>query len=150
MRECQARYTGICPVRARMYVTALEELILTVSRDQPKRGALLRRVRDEARMSIDGYRTMFESSLNFGRGKLIDAVDLKGDLEEQIKNLEDQLKALTAEAKQLTDLCESLEYRAEQKAKASEVKDKEIVDLTAEKQQLEDLKAVLKLSKPQK
>merc|ERR1712060_439679 len=101
MRECQARYTGICPVRARMYVTALEELILTVSRDQPKRGACLRRVRDEARMSIDGYRTVFENSLGFGSGKLAQAVVIKGDLEEQISEMEQQISSLSSDAKRL-------------------------------------------------
>ena len=34
MRECQARYTGICPVRARMYAAAFDELIVAVARDE--------------------------------------------------------------------------------------------------------------------
>jgi len=147
MRECQARYTGICPVRARMYAAAFDELILVIARDEPKRGSVLRRVRDEARMSIDSYRTVFETSLGFGCGKLTQAVEIKGDLEEQINSLEREIRDLTVEAKQLGELCESLEHRAERKAKASEVKDKELVDLAAEKQQLEDLLVVLRLSK---
>lgn len=150
MRECQARYTGICPVRERMYAAAFEELIVSVARDEPKRGACLRRVRDEARMSIDSYRTVFENSLGFGSGKLAQAVVLKGDLEEQISEMEQQISSLSSDAKRLVELCESLEHRAEQKAKAYEVKDKEIVDLAAEKQQLEDLLTVLRHSKPDK
>ena len=34
MRECQARYTGICPVRERMYAVAFDELIVAVARDE--------------------------------------------------------------------------------------------------------------------
>jgi len=150
MRECQARYTGICPVRERMYAAAFDELIVAVGRDEAKRGTLLRRVRDEARMSIDGFRTVFETSLIFGGAKLSQAVAIKGDLEEQIAALEAEIGELQAEAKQLDELCESLEHRCEQKAKAYEVKDKEIVDLTTEKQQLEDLLVVLRASKPDK
>ena len=68
-------------------------------------------------------------------------------MEEQINGLEQEIRDLTVEAKQLGELCESLEHRAERKAKASEVKDKELVDLAAEKTQLEDLLVVLRLSK---
>lgn len=150
MRECQARYTGICPVRERMYAAAFDELVAAVGRDESKRGALLRRVRDEARMSIDGFRTVFETSLLFGSTKLKQAVATKGDLEEQIAKLEAEIGNLQAESKHLDELCESLEHRCEQKAKAYEVKDKEVVDLTTEKQQLEDLLVVLRASKPDK
>ena len=48
----------------------------------------------------------------------------------------------------LVALCASLEYREEQKAKTYEVRDKEIIDLTAEKNQLEQLLSYLKASKP--
>jgi len=150
MRECQARYTGICPVRERMYAAAFDELIVAAARDESKRGAMLRRVRDEARMSIDNYRTVFESSIGFGSVKLTEAVDSKGDLEEQVAGLEGENHGLTAEAKHLTELCEALEHRADQKAKAYEVKNKEVTELTKERQQLEDLLAVLRLSKPDK
>ena len=150
MRERQAKYTGICPVREGIYAAVFDELIASVARDQPKRGSLLRRVHAESRMSIDAYRTVFESSIDFGTRKLREAVERKGDLEERVADLDAQIAALRANVVELQNLCESLEHREEQKAKVYEVKDKEEVDLATEKQQLEELLAVLRLSKPEK
>jgi len=150
MRERQARYTGICPVREAIYAAVFDELIASVGRDSSKRAALLRRVHAEARMSIDAYRTVFESSIEFGGRKLMEAVDTKGDLESRISTLDEEISTLRASVADLQNLCESLEHREEQKAKLYEVKDKEEVDLATEKQQLEDLLAVLRLSKPDK
>jgi len=150
MRERQAKYTGICPVREKIYVAVFDELIASVARDQSKRGVLLRRVHAEARMTIDAYRTVFESSIDFGGKKLMEAVETKGDLEERIAVLDREIAALRANVVELQNLCESLEQREEQKAKQYEVKDKEEVDLVTEKQQLEELLAVLRLSKPEK
>uniref|UniRef100_A0A7S4BM71 TRF2/HOY1 PH-like domain-containing protein n=1 Tax=Chrysotila carterae TaxID=13221 RepID=A0A7S4BM71_CHRCT len=76
MRECQARYTGICPVRDRIYTAAFDELIVAIGKDEPKRGMMLRRVRDEAKLSCDNYRTVFEKSVNFGCIKLSCACSL--------------------------------------------------------------------------
>mmetsp|Transcript_32181 Transcript_32181/g.55008 ORF Transcript_32181/g.55008 Transcript_32181/m.55008 type:complete len:363 (+) Transcript_32181:90-1178(+) len=150
MRERQARYTGICPVRERIYAKVFDELIASISRNAGKRAGLLRRVGAEARMTIDAYRTVFESSIEFGSRKLQQAVQTKGDLEGQIAALDVEISALKAKVLDMQNLCESLEHRAEQKAKVYEVKDKEEVDLATEKQQLEDLLAVLRLSKPEK
>jgi len=150
MRERQAKYTGICPVREGIYAAVFDELIASVGRDQPKRGGVLRRVQAEARMTIDAYRTVFESSIDFGTRKLREAVETKGDLEDEIAALDAEIAALRTNVAELQNLCESLEYREEQKAKVYEVKDKEEVDLATEKQQLEELLAVLRLSKPEK
>lgn len=150
MRERQAKFTGICPVREGIYAAVFDELIANVGRDQPKRGALLRRVQAESRMTIDAYRTVFESSIDFGSRKLREAVETKGDREEQISSLDSEINELRAEVVQLRNLCESLEHREAQKAKVYEVKDKEEVELENEKQQLEELLAVLRLSRQEK
>ena len=101
-------------------------------------------------MSIDGYRILFETSVNFGTRKLCGSVDTKGDLEGQIAALEKEIEVLKAEVASLEALCVSLEYREEQKAKAYEVRDKELIELSAEKTGLEQLLAVLRASKPDK
>lgn len=150
MRERQARYSGICTVRDDIFGTAFDELLGAVTRDESKRGSLMRRVRDEASMSIDAYRAVFESSITFGVRKLNQAVDVKGDLEALIVGLEAEIEQLKAEVASLTALCISLEYREEQQAKTYEVRSKELVDLSSEKEQLEKLLATLKASKPDK
>lgn len=43
-----------------------DELIRQVCIGSPERGLLLLRVRDEIRMTIDAYKTLYESSVTFG------------------------------------------------------------------------------------
>lgn len=150
MRECQARYTGICPIRERLYAAALDELTVAVGRDEPKRGGLLRRLTAEARMSIDAYRTVYEKSLLFGSSKLCAVSATEGDLADQIASLEAEINGLQAQARKLGELCESLMHREEQNAKRYEVEPSDVTDLKTEQKQLQSLLEVLRLSKPEK
>ena len=77
------------------------------------------------------------------------AVETKGDLEDQIALLEKEIDARKAEASDLTALCVSLEHREEQRNKTYEVRSKELTDLSAEKLQLEALLETLRKSKPE-
>ena len=150
MGDRQARYTGICPVREQVYAMAFDELLTSVGKGLPKRGSLLDRVRAEARLSIDAYRTAFESSIAFGNRKLTAAVELKGDLEEVMAELDEEIAARATEVAHLTHVCESLEHRAKKKEEGYAEDDREITELMQEKNQLEDLLKVLKASKPEK
>ena len=94
MRERQARYTGICPVRERIYAAVFDELIAAVARDLGKRGSVLKRVHAESRMFIDAYRTVFEKSIDFGGRKLTQALQTKGQLAEMIEGLEGEIAGL--------------------------------------------------------
>ena len=148
MRERQARYMGICPVRERVYANVLDELTACVGADAPKRGALLRRVTAEARMTIDAYRTVFEASIEFGSRKLTQARETKGSLAEQIEELEGGIGALQKEVSHLEALCESLEHREQQKELSYETRNPELIALEEEQAQLTSLLEVLRLSKP--
>jgi dynein light intermediate chain, axonemal len=150
MRERQARYTGICPVRERIYAVVFDELIASVTRDQTKRGNLLRRVYAESRMTIDAYKSVFEASIQFGSQKLTQGTARKGDLAEQIEGLEGEIAGLKKEVAHLESLCEGLAFREAEKAKEYEETAKEIIDLQAEQQQLQDLLVTLRPSKPEK
>lgn len=147
MRERQARYSGICPVRARIYALIFDDLVAGIKRDAPKRANMLRRVHAEAQMSIDAYRTVFERSIVFGGRKLTQAVETKGSLEGVISTLTSEINGLKKDVNDLKNVCESLEHIAERKEKLYEVKSKEIIDLTAETQQLQDLLKALRFSK---
>jgi len=150
MRERQARYTGICPVRERIYAVVLDELIASVGRDESKRGSLLRRLYAEARMTIDSYRTVYETSIEFGSCKLTQAIETKGTLAEEIEALEADISRLQQEVRQLTQLCEGLEHREAEKERSYEEEDPETVALQAEQKQLNDLLVALRPSKPEK
>src|SRR3990167_1195014 len=62
----RARETGICPVREELYAQCFDELIRQITIICSHRGLLLVRVRDENRMTIQAYQTLYESSLAFG------------------------------------------------------------------------------------
>ena len=58
--ERQARENGICPVREELYSQCFDELIRQVTINSPERGALLHRIRDEIRMTISAYQTLYQ------------------------------------------------------------------------------------------
>ena len=147
MRERQARYTGICPVRERIYAAVFDELVASIGRTESKVGSLLRHVFGEARLSIDAYRTVFEHSISFGDRKLSQSKLTKGDLDDAIETLEGEITGLRQEAHHLACLCEGLEAREAEKELGYEERPKEIVDLEQEQQQLKDLLTTLRPSK---
>ena len=69
LQQRQARETGICPVREELYAQCFDEVIRQVTINCAERGLLLLRVRDEVRMTIAAYQTLYESSIAFGMRK---------------------------------------------------------------------------------
>ena len=66
LSERKAREAGLCPVREELYSQAFDELIRQVALEGPERGLLMMRTRDELRMTIDAYKTLFASAGAFG------------------------------------------------------------------------------------
>ncbi|TMW65231.1 hypothetical protein Poli38472_009398 [Pythium oligandrum] len=84
----QARASAICPVREKFFLQTFEELIREVTCECPERGLLLLRVRDELRMSIEAYQTLYHNSIAYGRQKAVQAEAGSSELEERILRLE--------------------------------------------------------------
>merc|ERR1711907_21550 len=61
----QARPDGICPVRRHLFSNCFEDLLRRVNHDCVERGLLIQRVRDQARLTLDAYRTVFEGSVDY-------------------------------------------------------------------------------------
>jgi len=108
LQQRQARETGICPVRRELYSQVFDELIREVTINCSERGLLLLRVRDEIRMTISAYQTLYESSVAFGMRKALQAEQGKVDMEKMIlelqgekKNLEQQLSAAKAKGEEI-------------------------------------------------
>ena len=59
LMERQARESGICPVREELFSQCFVEIIRQVTLNQPERGLLLLRVRDEIMMTIAAYQTLY-------------------------------------------------------------------------------------------
>lgn len=97
LMERQARETGICPVREELYSQCFDELIRQVTINCPERGLLLLRVRDEIRMSIAAYQTLYQSSVTFGTRKQLQSEQGKAETEQMIAEHEEQKKQREAE-----------------------------------------------------
>lgn len=65
--------------------------------DLPERGLLLLRVRDEIRMTVDAYKTLYESSVIFGVRKQLQAEQGIPELEEKLTALQERKKILEAQ-----------------------------------------------------
>lgn len=52
--------------------------------DGPERGLLCLRVRDEIRMTIDAYKTLYDSSVTFGVKKQLQAEQGMSEMEEKV------------------------------------------------------------------
>lgn len=61
-----------------------DELIRQVTINCAERGVLLLRVRDEIRMTISAYQTLYESSVAFGMRKALQAEQGKSDMEKRV------------------------------------------------------------------
>ncbi|KAL2726271.1 hypothetical protein V1477_018085 [Vespula maculifrons] len=91
LQQRQARETGICPVRRELYTQCFgmflsfrleknnkivkqnisDELIRQVTINCAERGLLLLRVRDEIKMTLAAYQTLYQSSIAFGMRKAL-------------------------------------------------------------------------------
>ncbi len=72
MEDRQARQSGICGIREELYSQTFDELIRQVAIDCPERGLLLMRVRDERKMTLAAYETVFQSAVSYGLQKVVE------------------------------------------------------------------------------
>ena len=101
IKERQAREKGICPVREELYSQCFDEIIRQVTIECPERGLLLVKVRDEIKMTIASYQTLYESAILFGIRKQIQTEAGKEDLKNRLLTLEDRKKELIKKKEQL-------------------------------------------------
>nr|KAF6504721.1 dynein axonemal light intermediate chain 1 [Rousettus aegyptiacus] len=125
LQQRQARETGICPVRRELYSQCFE------------RGLLLLRVRDEIRMTIAAYQTLYESSVAFGMRKALQAEQGKSDMERKIAELETEKRDLERQVNEQKAKCEATEKRESERRQVEEKKhNEEIQFLKRTNQQL--------------
>ena len=149
LKERRAKEKGICPVRDQIYSQCFDEIIRQVTIDNPERGLLLLKVRDEIKMSIASYQTLYESALLYGLRKQMQMEDNRENLKKELemkekKNIELMNKKIELE-KKLKTLKKHFDER-----KAIEA-DKRDIDIQFLNQEKESLERILKnLSQPVK
>ena len=72
-----------------------------------ERGLLLLRVRDEARMTVAAYQTLYESSIAFGMRKALMAEYSRAEAEEKKERLASENEDLTRAAADLVAKCDA-------------------------------------------
>jgi len=128
LNERKARETGICPVREELYGQCLDELIRHVTLDGPERGLLMMRIRDEIRMSVDAYKTLFGSSVTFGIKKQLKAEQGIPELVGDVQQLENDKTQLELEVYELRSKLEITEKRETERKMTDEKRRKEELD----------------------
>jgi dynein light intermediate chain len=88
-----------------------DELLRQVTLDLPERGLLLLRVRDEIRMTIEAYRTLYEASITFGVRKQLQAEHGIPELETSLSELGERKKDLEAQVQALRARIDVIERR---------------------------------------
>lgn len=111
LAQRQARMAGLCPVREDLFRQCFDELIREVAINSPERGLLLLRVRDEARMTLDAYKALHETSVTFGVRKQMQAEAGIPEMEDAIAELTERKRGLEARILALRNRLEILERR---------------------------------------
>lgn len=125
LQQRQARETGICPVRRELYSQVFDELIREVTINCSERGLLLLRIRDEIRMTLAAYQTLYESSVAFGMRKALQAEAGKSDMETKLTQLEQDKRDLEAEVQKLKAKCDEIERREAERRQTEQRKHEE-------------------------
>lgn len=124
----QARETGICPIREELYTQAFDELIRQVTIICAERGLLLLRVRDEIRMTICAYQSLYESSIAFGMRKALQAEQRRNDQHKKMRSLMLANRELQSEVETWTKKIEQVEQRENDRREQEERRHREEAD----------------------
>ena len=138
IKERQAREKGICPVREELYSQCFDEIIRQVTIECPERGLLLLRVRDEIKMTIASYQTLYESAILFGIRKQLQAEAGKEELKKKKQELEARKKKLTDKKLQLENKLKAFDKQIAERNEIENTKrDEEITFLKQQNDNLE-------------
>ena len=141
IKERQAREKGICPVREELYSQCFDEIIRQVTIECPERGLLLLRVRDEIKMTIVSYQTLYESAILFGIRKQLQAEEGKEELKKKKEELEIKKKKLIEKKLQLENKLKAFDKQVEERKQIEEAKREEEIKFL--KEQNENLEKFL-------
>jgi len=147
LKERRAKEKGICPVRQELYSECFDEIIRQVTIDNPDRGLLLLRVRDEIKMSIASYQILYESAILYGIRKQLQAEDTRAELKKQLEEKEKKNIELTNKKIALENKLQSLrKHFAERREIEAAKREKDLTFLNQQKESLE--KIIRNISQP--
>merc|ERR1712123_253438 len=107
----QARETGICPIRRELYKQTFDEIIRQVTINCAERGLLLLRIRDEINMTLEAYKTIYESSTGFGCRKALMAANDEHETVKHVEHMDDEIFSLQKEVSELLARIEAVKRK---------------------------------------
>ena len=140
LKERRAKEKGICPVREELYSQCFDEIIRQVTIDNPDRGLLLLKVRDEIKMSIASYQILYESAILYGIRKQLQAEDAREQLKKELEEKEKKNIELTNKKIELENKLKTLKkHFGERKEIEANKREKDITFLNQQKESLEKI-----------
>eukprot|EP00300_Choanocystis_sp_HF-7_P014709 c18788_g1_i1.p1 GENE.c18788_g1_i1~~c18788_g1_i1.p1 ORF type:complete len:237 (+),score=65.57 c18788_g1_i1:90-800(+) len=127
LQQRKARESGLDPGRRELYDQVFDELIRQVTINTAERGTLLLRVRDEIRLTMQAYQTLYESSVAFGMRKALQAEQGKSEMQSTIVHLEEENRELQRTVLELKSKMEAIEKRESDRRALDEKKHAEEV-----------------------
>ncbi len=144
LQQRKARETGICPIREELYAQCfgktfflvldflipinIDELIRQITIQCLERGFLLVRVRDELRMTIEAYQSLYESAIAYGMRKALLAEQRKNEMNNEIGRLEKECSELQGSVDGLEKNIKDMEKSFSEERERLEKKHKEMVE----------------------
>ena len=138
----QARETGICPIREKLYVECFDELIRQVTINCLERGILLMRIKKELIMTVESYQNLYESAIAYGIRVLLLAEEDKKKLEEEIVNDENECNELENEIAEIEYALE--EHKERDVIERKEIRQKHKLEMEESLKRIKVLKEQLK------
>ena len=140
LKERRAKDKGICPVRQELYSQCFDEIIRQVTIDNPERGLLLLKVRDEIKMSIASYQILYESAILYGIRKQLQSEDARIELKKELEEKEKKNIELTNKKIALENKLQALKkHFAERKEIEANKREKDLNFLNQQKESLEKI-----------
>ena len=138
----QARETGICPIREKLYHECFDELIRQVTLNCLERGILLMRIKKEIEMTVNSYQTLYESSVAYGIRTLLIAEEDKKNLNVKIQDVQEECEGLEEEIQKLEMTINEL--KEQDKVEREEAKRKHEEEIAEERKIANEKKEKLK------
>ncbi|KAH9578280.1 Axonemal dynein light chain [Trypanosoma melophagium] len=99
LQERSARNSGICPIRREIYAEVFDELIRQITLEEPVRGILLLRIRDELYQSLAAHRSLSDRAMYYASKQRVEALKGMDALQQRIKTLEREKAELLVKRK---------------------------------------------------
>jgi dynein light intermediate chain len=117
IKTLNAKETGICPIREKLYDECFDELIRQVTINCLERGILMMLVKQESVMTMKAYQDLYQSSVAYGIRNGLIAEEEKKKLKEKIEKADEKNEKLQEDIDKLEKEIELLIKNDEEERK---------------------------------